>query len=382
MIKLIDRMESMKESKSVNAGVHAQTGFALQRNTALYILLSDYHSKFEKNDYFICLEHHDDFLFCFLDKNGNYEKIDVYQSKKASSDWTINNELIILISKLLNTGTQLIQDESLCKSDNYLHELYFSSNRLIKLESKVKSSPLVSTKIDETNCLVSFKKLPNEIQETIKNKLNIKSNNHHKLNLEKLHFFYIDLAKTDAAQQEQLVGKITNLFGKKVIDPKAAKEAILQLFRNVETVFNQGNKAKLLDRTKQVSSKDINDAIGLITTTSKAFDYWRSQESRISEKLKIRPFEKCIFSQTFETAFDYFKSIEEQEHRKILIFVNKNHHKSNKYSEEEVVLDLYDLFLKENNTNFKELELKAIIYAAYFETIYKKDLTDGEINKI
>ena len=61
--------------KSTNAGVDAQTGFALQRNSALYLLLEEYHSKFKERKYFICLEHHDDFIFCFLNENEEDEII-------------------------------------------------------------------------------------------------------------------------------------------------------------------------------------------------------------------------------------------------------------------------------------------------------------------
>ena len=32
-------------------------------------------------NYFICLEHHDDFLFAFSDNNGGLKKVDTYQAK-------------------------------------------------------------------------------------------------------------------------------------------------------------------------------------------------------------------------------------------------------------------------------------------------------------
>jgi hypothetical protein len=69
---------------SINAGTRAQSGFALQRNSALFILLDNYNSKFKNEKYFICLEHHDDFLFCYLNENEHVKYIEAYQSKKKS----------------------------------------------------------------------------------------------------------------------------------------------------------------------------------------------------------------------------------------------------------------------------------------------------------
>lgn len=361
----------MAEDRNTNAGVHALNGFALQRNTALYILLSDYHSIFKNKNYFVCLEHHDDFLFCFLDEGGNCEKIDVYQSKKASSDWTINKELRSIIVKLLETGKQLIIDQSLTKAPSYQHKLHFSSNRPIKLKHKINKNNTISQSIDESNCLVSFNELPNEIKGEITTKLPIDSD--HQLELDKLHFLYVDLPKTDATQQEQLIGKINCLFGKQITDSKAAIETIIHLFKKIETVFNQRNKVKLLDPCKQVTSQQIDEAINLITTKAKAFDYWRSQERSIRNTLKIKFIDGDTFQYTFETAFDLFKAIENQEHRDIFNFVKSNYSNSVKLHPEDIVLELHELFLKKNDTQFDEIKLKAIIYAAYFEATAQRE---------
>lgn len=72
-------------NKFVNSGTDSQTGYALQRNSALYLLVEKYFEKFHGKKYFICLEHHDDFLFCFLNNAYEAEKIEAYQSKKKIS---------------------------------------------------------------------------------------------------------------------------------------------------------------------------------------------------------------------------------------------------------------------------------------------------------
>ena len=113
--------------------------------------------KFKDKKYFIYLEHHDDFLFCFLDENSNAKSIEAYQSKKKSTgDWTLTQEMFKIISKLLKTGNNLIKDK-IKKTKNYYHHLYFSSNRTIFLEDKVSKNNI---SIKEDNYLVAFKDLP------------------------------------------------------------------------------------------------------------------------------------------------------------------------------------------------------------------------------
>ncbi|MEI8641745.1 hypothetical protein P4S68_14105 [Pseudoalteromonas sp. Hal099] len=51
--------------KSVNAGVTAQQGFALQRNMALFVILDNFNDKFSGAKYFVSLEHLEDIVFCF-----------------------------------------------------------------------------------------------------------------------------------------------------------------------------------------------------------------------------------------------------------------------------------------------------------------------------
>ena len=72
----------MLVDQSVNAGVTAQQGFALQRNMALFLILDNYDRKFDGTKYFLSLEHLEDILFCYLDDHGRAVKVETYQSKK------------------------------------------------------------------------------------------------------------------------------------------------------------------------------------------------------------------------------------------------------------------------------------------------------------
>lgn len=353
-------------NKAVNAGTDAQTGFALQRNTALYLLLNDYYSKFKDKKYFICLEHHDDFLFCFLDENDNAKSIEAYQSKKKSPDkWTLNSDLYEIISKLLNTGTQLIKDE-ISNNKDYKHSLHFSTNQTILLKEKVSKKSIT---IKEDNCLVAFIDLDDELKDKIKEGVRDLSLHDE---LENLHFFWIDLNRTVSKQENELVGQLESVFKNSIINHRAAVNTLISLFRKIEETYSQGNQAKLLDETKRVSGKTIENALEIITTKSKAFDYWRSEEDNLSNILKIKPFERDSFKLKFESAFDLFKSFEESEHQKIYNFVQENYKNCQTYTPKDNMVELYDDFVNMNTHKFPELDLKAIIYAAYFEATLKQ----------
>ena len=353
-------------NKVVNAGTDAQTGFALQRNTALYLLLNNYYSKFKNEKYFICLEHHDDFLFCFLDENSDVKSIEAYQSKKKSPDkWTLNVDMFEIISKLLKTGTQLIEDK-IPKNKDYKHSLHFSSNQTIFLNEQVSKK---SVSIKEDNCLIAFIDLDDELKEKIK--IGILDSDLHD-ELENLHFFWIDLNRTVLNQENELVGQLDSVFRKSIIDPRAAVNTLISLFRKIEETYSQGNQAKLLDTTKRVSSEAIEDALKIITTKSKAFDYWRKEEENLSVILQIKPFERESFKLKFESAFDLFKSFQESEHQKIYNFVQENYINCQTFTYQDNMIELYYDFVDKNTSTFPELDLKAIIYAAYFEATLKQ----------
>lgn len=353
--------------QSINAGVDAQTGFALQRNTALYLLLSNFNSKFKGKKYFICLEHHDDFLFCFTDDNDHVLSIDAYQSKKKSpSKWTLNTTLYEVLSKLLGTGKKLIED-NIPKSNTYQHTLHFSTNQTITLECGSKPNK-TTLNIKEDQVVVAFTTLDYSLQEKIKSKIDTALHDE----LENLHFHWIDLNKTVRNQEAVLILELTDLVGDKISSPKSGVQTLLSLFNKIEYIYNQNNKPKLLDNSKRISNKQIDEALHIITNKSKAFENWRNEKSQIAVALKIRPFEKDIFEEKFSLAFDFFKSIEEAEHQKILNFVKLNYANCNSINLGDTIIELQELFLHDNTSLFDDLDLKATLYAAYFEATLTK----------
>lgn len=353
----------------INSGVGAQSGFALQRNTAIYILLNNYKSKFISSNYFLCLEHHDDFVFCFLDGDGDAVLAEAYQSKKKSPHrWTVNKELTEILVKLLKTGIRVRKD-LLNKAAKYQQKLHFTSNSSIFIESKLAEN----ISVDEERTLLGFSELNLEIQNEIVEKFEACDTFDSTLaaEYENLHFLYIELTRTAREQRNLLAGKLGEIFGNNIYDREAAIDTIFSLFEKVELVYNQGG-ASFLDESKRVNGLQIADALKVITTKSKAFDYWRSEKREISSRLNIRPFERDGFESFFISSFDLFKSLNEAEHQKILKFADENYKNCTSTSEEDCVLELFDIYKHTRSTKFMDLELKSVLYAAYFQVSYKK----------
>ncbi|WP_347051882.1 hypothetical protein [Flavobacterium olei] len=364
--------------KTINSGPDAHNGFALQRNTAIYLLLDNYINRFQDKNYFICLEHHDDFLFCFLNEEGEVSLIEAYQSKKKSpSIWRANPELFEILNKLLKTGEKLILDKML-KSDNYKHILYFSTNQTIEIKKKYpkkenKKDIVVSIKNDNPN--IQFGNLHNDLQAHFR--ANITETSLHD-QLEKLNFLWIPFTTTAKEQENQLEGKISEVFGNKIFDKRAAIDSLISLFRKIEVIYNHGNQVQLLDKTKRVESHKIENALKILTTKAKCFDYWHLRKYEISSKLRIKPVEKENFELAFDSAFDLFKSIQEAEHQKILRFTKEQIKSLTTYSEEENVIELFDLFQSNYTTHFNDLQIKAILFAALFEVLNIKEINNED----
>lgn len=358
----------------MNAGVTAQQGFALQRNAALFILLDKYDDIYNGKNYFISLEHLEDILFCFLDSNEDIYYIDAHQIKKKSNDvWKVGKKLSDILFKLLETGINLLEDQY-PKSTNYSHNLSFSTNKIMKLDYKYGNDNLIgSLIINELDSFSSFY----SFHENLRNKI-IKASSKsiidkYEEQLKNLNFNYLTLTSTNKEQVNQLQGKLSELFGYKIKDTKAAIDTIMLLFKNVELVYHQKSIARLSDENKKITSLKIKEAMEIITTKSKAFDYWRSETPSVCKNLRIKPFERNSFELKFINAFDYFKSDDELEHRKIYDFVNKSYKNCVSFDESECVNELYMLYLNEKNTYLGEMALKAIIYASFFEVSLKME---------
>lgn len=307
-------------SKATNAGVDAQIGFEQQRNTAILLLLEHYDT-LKNREFFISIEHHEDFLFAFL-SSGELEEIEAYQSKKkASGDWRINQELGKIIDKILQAGKDLREDPH-PKKQEYEHKLYFISNRnsVLKANNKnKKKSEQESININSNNHTQPFSELPKGIQNTIIEYLCTQNNSSELANLI---VKFIDFPANVKNQKELLIGKLHTRFP--VTSPKSALETLITLFDNIGKTYNQGGKAKLMDTSKRVESTQIKTAISIITDEQKTYELWRKHSESFSEKMNLSIYSQNNAESTIQKTFEYMKNMKNIDHQRIQNYVREN----------------------------------------------------------
>ncbi|MFP0264040.1 dsDNA nuclease domain-containing protein [Acinetobacter pittii] len=355
------------KNTDTNSGVQASNGFAFQRNSAICILLDKY-DLLVGNNFFICIEHFDDVIFTFLDNNNEVNNIDSYQAKKSTSSWSTDKVLGEIVAKMTNVGANLLLDKW-PKNINYKHDLIFLTNNTIKLNCaniKKKGVESYSEIVREDNFFVSF----SDLHENIRNNLIEKMDKFEKniTQLENIKFMHLDVGATDKSQKEQILGKISKIFKGKFIDSNAALELILSLFRNVETVYNQGHITTLLDESKRIYSSKIFEALNVIENKTKTYEKWRLMANEVAKRLKIPLAVTRDYKRYIDNSFDYFKDLKMVEFQKIYHFVNSSDVDSVCYSEEESILTLNKEINEKLQLNLsKEVILFAIV-AAYVET--------------
>lgn len=364
------------KNKAANSGIDALLGFEFQRNCALYLLLNDY-AQIKKREFFLCIEHHDDFLFCYRsDCRSNIEKIHSYQAKKLSgSAWTIDSRFTELIAKMLNVGNELkIDSAPKCKS--YTHELTFVSNTDIKLnyspnkQEKAKGKIETTHLLNEQNCKSSY----SAIHEDIKNKINEKVQNfciqeslaYHKTELCNLHMQWVDFPRNRNSQKDTLVGLMCRNFPH-VSDPSAAVELLLSLFRDVEAVYNQGKITALLDSTKRVEGNEIKQAIGVIEVEQKTFNLWRKHSTELSRKFLVPIGIQNNHESRIKDTFELLKDMNNNEHQIIKSFIRENDYSDDHYSYEDM-FDAYITNIKgKNSINLKHVDIFFSALCAFVE---------------
>ena len=354
-----------KLKKDSNSGVEALTGFCFQRNCAIYLVLNNYDMWLGIN-FFICIEHHDDLIFAHVNDSDEIRKVEAYQAKKAQSEWTTGKKLAQIIAKMTMVGNDL-KNDSILKSSDYSHDITFLTNKSIKLNCGSRKDPKYSEIIRESNVCVCYTDLHEKIQKNLLNKLKTFSFENAQLN--NISFKYIDVANKDKSQQNQLVGMLSDLFRDKIADPNAALDLILKLFRDVETVYNQGNQVQLLDESKRVYSRDIFNALEVICSKAKAYKLWRENANELANALQIPISKWRNFKEYINNCFDYFKDLEQVEFQKIFHFVNENRDVDEIcFSDSECIKMLNERFLKKHRTQFDQAEVAFAILAAYVET--------------
>lgn len=365
-----------KTNKAANSGVDALLGFEFQRNCALYLLLTNY-AQISSREFFLCIEHHDDFLFCYRsDCLSNIESIDSYQAKKISGGmWTIDARFAEIIAKMLDVGNDLKNDPA-PKCKDYTHRLTFISNTDIKLSyspkkaEKQKGETDVVHLLNEQNSKSRYDDIPEEIKTKIKEKVREhctkESSTFNEAEFSNLHIQWVDFPRNKNSQKDLLVGLMHREFPH-IPDHLAAVELLLSLFRDVEAVYNQGKIINLLDKTKRVEGIEIKKAINVIETEQKAFKLWRDNSAELARKFRVPLGIQRNHENHIRNTFEFLKDMSNNEHQIIKTFIKENDYTPDFYSYEEM-LDAYITSIKNtNNMNLKDIDIFFAALCAFVE---------------
>ncbi|OMO23163.1 dsDNA nuclease domain-containing protein [Vibrio lentus] len=362
--------------KAANSGTDAQMGFEFQRNCALYLLLSDYGS-FKNREFFLYIEHHDDFLFCYREPTTfEVQEVEAYQAKKLSGKlWTVDNRFAEIIAKMLEVGTNLHLDP-IRKSPIYEHKLIFISNTESDFRYKPKKADIESgkkevyEKINEQNCVCKYDSMPGDVRKSIEAKVKSycedKNTTYHNQELCNIYIQYVELERSAKAQKERLLGLMVANFPH-VVDPKAAVDLLLSLFRKVELVYNQNHIVSLDDLTKRVEGGDVKKAIGTIENRQKMYHFWRDNANSFIESFNIPIGIQKKSEQFILRTFELSKDMENNEHQIIKRFVERNDY-SMDYSKYENMFKAYISDIKSSNQiQLTDIHVFFAVLCAYVE---------------
>ncbi|MGF1902114.1 dsDNA nuclease domain-containing protein [Aliivibrio sifiae] len=348
----------------VNAGVEAGTGFSFQRCSALFVLLDNF-SEFKNKQYFLCFEHHDDFLFAFLDECNALSYVNAYQAKKASTKWSTDSKLIDIIRKLTISGNGL-RNDNIVKNSDYYHNLHFITNKAINLSNGVTGKEREKIIINDAINKFKYVKLADKIKSNILAQLN---NDFYDDEIDNINFEYIDLANKHNSNVERLIGKMTCIFGAQITDYNAAVKVLLTLFNQSELIYNQNNEASLNDLSKRISSVKIEETLNILTDEARAYDFWRIHANELCKTLKVNLNHKRKADEYLSNCFDYFKDLENIEFIKILHFVRDNEDIDGEcFDEVSGIEALYNEYTKHCKSKLQPYMICFAIIAAYVET--------------
>lgn len=354
-------------AKNSNSGVEGASGYTFQRCCIVYLLFDEF-EELNSTEYFVCVEHHEDFLFAFLDENGLLRKIDTYQAKKSRDDWKTDQELCDIIGKITLVGKELIND-SHPKANSYKHTLSFLTNKNISLKNKKEpKKKSISEKVQVSNNLVNYIDLHDEIKSHITSKLidgelaDIKQ-------LDNLRFKFIDLPQSNRGWQQNLTGLSAQVLGSNVNDHEAVITTLMKLLQDIELTYNNNELVSLSDKNKQLPKSKIDETFNMLVKNKKSFDFWREYSDELSRALEIKLPIKRQAKELLDNCFDFFKDIQQIEYKKIYRFVGERADIDAKHSNEvDCIVELYRIYINNYKPRLDSHMVAFAIIAAYVET--------------
>lgn len=353
--------------KNSNSGVEGASGYTFQRCCVVYLIFEGF-DYLKSADYFICMEHHEDFLFAFIDEKGHLQKIDTYQAKKSRGDWKTDIVLCEIIGKITLVGKELVND-SHPKSDEYEHTLNFLTNKNILLQNKRKTGEKQeSEKVQITNKTVNYQSLHKKIKTEIQSKI-IDGENSDFDQLDNVNFKFIDLPQGNKDWQRTLTGLSTEVLGQVINDHEAVVTTLMKLLQDFELVYNDNNIVLLADKTKRLTKIKIDTTFSMFKASNKSFKLWRRYADQLSKELDIKlPIQRKA-KELLENCFDYFKDIQQIEYKKIYKFVKNNTDIDAKHvSESDCIVELYKTYMGNHKPRLEFHMVAFAVIAAYVET--------------
>jgi len=352
--------------ENANAGVDGSTGYTFQKCCAIHLLLEN-HESLKDRDYFLFIEHYDDFLFAFCDPSGHLIEVEAYQAKKGAEDWSTDKELADIVRKLTIVGNNLINDP-IPKLENYIHNLHFITNRSINLTCGNRGKGALKVKVYASNTSKKYCDLALQIQNNLCSKfeqdVQIYINE-----LDNITFKYLDLPARISSIKDQLVGSARRVLHTQVNDHVAVVDTLLQLLLEKETTYNNAGNVCISDPSKRLEKKEIDGTFNMLIANSKAFDFWRNNANSLSKGLRISVSLRKNAKELLDNCFDYFKDIQQVEYKNIYNFVESTTKFDDiSYLHEECIQSIYEHFLVKKSSKLEKHMIAFAVIAAYVET--------------
>lgn len=350
-----------------NSGVEGSSGYTFQKCCVVFLLFEGYNS-FQDIDYFICVEHHEDFLFAFPDNSGKLYKVDTFQAKKSRDDWKIDKEFSEILGKITLVGKELLNDKY-PKTKSYQHSLHFLTNKNIILKSKKEKGKVQkSVKVQTSNSPVNYSSLNEEIRTNIESKITNGVGSEFD-QLPNIRFKYIDLPQTYKGWKRILTGLSTEIFNNSINDHEAVVISLLHLIQEIELTYNNNNLVLLSNTDKMLTKSKIEETFEMFRQCNKTFDFWREYSNELSKRLKIKLPIKRDAKALLENCFDYFKDIQQVEYRKIYRFIDERVDvDENHVSETDCIVELYNIYMETYQPRLENHMVAFAVIAAYVET--------------
>lgn len=384
------------ELKYPNAGVDGGSGYEFQKNCLLYVLLSKF-PMWKERTYHVFMEHYEDIVLCFLE-NDKLVEVYTYQVKKHQGHWTFSEIVPEVLWKMCNSGAALRQDDTYQKSDDYNQVLSFISNQDVCLKSEtigianeeeylrdfpsdIKKACIDSLLDNLREVVFSNKQELGQIDGDLKyddwySSLCGDEKNTFAEEVQQdpiyqefnnVRFVRVDMPGGDKQQEQMLSGLLMEVCGGNLPYPNVALMVLLKKITDSATTYNQAEKITFDNYKKRITSDEINECIGLLTTKARAISEWRERIESYASSLDIPIRMRAEFQTEIENSFEYLKDKTKIEHQTILDLSRQEYLMTQLTNRDDFVKDIYKKYTEQTTSRLSSNTIKAICYAASFE---------------